>query len=236
MNLIMGRLRSEGWRTSTWFNAWHHQQEDHLLASLIETITISGLPPFWTRGLSRLPLPALLVSDSPTPCFLGFFLGNGFFAGGIDRNRQLAVVRVVAQRFRRMAGSAIEARELRLFAGAIAMLMAAYALRLALKVKFIDPVQLVSAVRSRLAINQFRNGLSFRHRFAQEFRDITDALAPVYPVILIYDLDRCRPEHVLDVPEAVNFLVSSGNCYVVLGMDRTGLSTASVIASKTLRN
>jgi hypothetical protein len=38
-------------------------------------------------------------------------------------------------------------------------------------------------------------------------------------LILIDDLDRCRPENVLEVLEAVNFLVSSGDCFVVMGME-----------------
>ncbi len=40
-------------------------------------------------------------------------------------------------------------------------------------------------------------------------------------MILIDDLDRCRPEKVREVLEAVNFLCTSGECFVVLGMART---------------
>jgi hypothetical protein len=38
-------------------------------------------------------------------------------------------------------------------------------------------------------------------------------------LIVVDDLDRCSPENVLIVLEAINFLVSSGDCYVVIGMD-----------------
>ena len=38
-------------------------------------------------------------------------------------------------------------------------------------------------------------------------------------VVLVDDLDRCRPSNVLDVLEAVNFLVTSGSCVVIIGMD-----------------
>jgi hypothetical protein len=38
-------------------------------------------------------------------------------------------------------------------------------------------------------------------------------------VILIDDLDRCRPENVLEVLELVNFLVASGECFVIMGLD-----------------
>ena len=37
-------------------------------------------------------------------------------------------------------------------------------------------------------------------------------------VIVIDDLDRCRSELILDMMEAVNFLVSSGSCFVIFGM------------------
>src|SRR5206468_1666617 len=39
-------------------------------------------------------------------------------------------------------------------------------------------------------------------------------------LVFIDDLDRCSPSSVGDVLEAVNFLVSSGDCFVVMGMDR----------------
>ncbi|HEV2844467.1 MAG TPA: P-loop NTPase fold protein, partial [Thermoanaerobaculia bacterium] len=60
----------------------------------------------------------------------------------------------------------------------------------------------------------------FRHQFAAEFRDITHALNPRTMVVMVDDLDRCKPEMVLEVLESINFLVSSGDCYVVLGMAR----------------
>jgi hypothetical protein len=39
-------------------------------------------------------------------------------------------------------------------------------------------------------------------------------------VILIDDLDRCQPEDVLKILEAVNYLASAGPCTIVIGMDR----------------
>ena len=38
-------------------------------------------------------------------------------------------------------------------------------------------------------------------------------------VIFIDDLDRCQPEKVVETLEAVNFLVTAGECAVVMGMD-----------------
>src|SRR5262249_1349591 len=31
-----------------WFNAWHHQREESLLASLLESIRLTATPPVWT--------------------------------------------------------------------------------------------------------------------------------------------------------------------------------------------
>jgi hypothetical protein len=74
---------------------------------------------------------------------------------------------------------------------------------------------------------------SFRQKFAVEFRDFTRALGPRRPLaIFIDDLDRCLPSNVRDVLEAVNFLVSSGDCFVVLGMDRLQVQRAVGLSFK----
>ena len=45
-------------------------------------------------------------------------------------------------------------------------------------------------------------------------------MKPYRMVIIIDDLDRCRPEHVVDTLEAINFLADAGDCYVVMGIAR----------------
>jgi KAP-like P-loop domain-containing protein len=59
-----------------------------------------------------------------------------------------------------------------------------------------------------------------RQNFADEFRDVTESLKPRKLLVLVDDLDRCRPQNVAEVLEAINFLVSAGDCYVVMGMER----------------
>ncbi len=46
MNLITQDLRRYGTRP-VWFNAWHHQKEEHLLAALLENIRGQAVPPLW---------------------------------------------------------------------------------------------------------------------------------------------------------------------------------------------
>ena len=62
---------------------------------------------------------------------------------------------------------------------------------------------------------------SFRSRFAREFFEAVEALGPGRRItIFIDDLDRCQPEQVRQTLEAVNFLISSAGCFVVLGIAR----------------
>jgi Cdc6-like AAA superfamily ATPase len=83
----------------------------------------------------------------------------------------------------------------------------------------LNPSVLLKSINGKSNAKQLRDQSSFRHQFAKEFEDVTRALKPYQMVIIIDDLDRCNPDAVLEVLEAVNFLVSSGECYVVLGMD-----------------
>ena len=46
MNLLRADLRQNGIRP-IWFNAWHHQSEEHLLASLLQHLVTQAVPPWW---------------------------------------------------------------------------------------------------------------------------------------------------------------------------------------------
>jgi hypothetical protein len=45
-------------------------------------------------------------------------------------------------------------------------------------------------------------------------------------VIIIDDLDRCKPEQIVTILEAVNFLTSSGECIVLMGMEERRVKEA----------
>jgi hypothetical protein len=53
-------------------------------------------------------------------------------------------------------------------------------------------------------------------------------------VIIIDDLDRCQPDAVLQVLEAVNYLVAAGPCFVVLGVDRGQIEHAVGLGFKDI--
>ena len=59
----------------------------------------------------------------------------------------------------------------------------------------------------------------FRQRFANELREVTNALDNNNLVVIVDDLDRCTPQNVLTVLEFINFLVTAGDLFVVMGIN-----------------
>jgi hypothetical protein len=57
MSFLLGDLKKARF-LPVWFNAWHHQSEEQLLAALLESIRQQGLPPWWhvDNGIFRLRL------------------------------------------------------------------------------------------------------------------------------------------------------------------------------------
>lgn len=100
-----------------------------------------------------------------------------------------------------------------------------------------NPAALLATIGPGKSLKELDAQTSFRDRFSREFGEVTQALGRRPMLILIDDLDRCRPEKVREVLEAVNFLSSSGACFLVLGMDReivehcVGLSFRRVVDS-----
>jgi len=249
-------LLAENRMPTVWFNAWHHQSEDHLLASLLSNIRRQGIPTMWSRAGLRLRVRLLwqrLTAIDP----LGQFLWNWFllllvtllvlgslvlwlatalglvpaipldapavqsklaaFLGGIADCEADAVcaasVEATAARMATVQAGAIPAF-------LISMLPLAKLWNVALATRRFDPGKLMASMMPAARNPNLDEQLSFRHRFGEELRATATALAPLRLVIFIDDLDRCRPENVVAVLEAVNFVVSSAECCVILGLDR----------------
>jgi hypothetical protein len=64
-----------------------------------------------------------------------------------------------------------------------------------------------------------------RWDFAHELHEVTEALRPQRLVVFLDDLDRCRPEQVVQILEAVNFLSLAAPCFIVLGADYQKVET-----------
>jgi hypothetical protein len=97
----------------------------------------------------------------------------------------------------------------------ISMLPLAKLWNVALATRRFDPGKLMASMMPAARNPNLDEQLSFRHRFGEELRATAAALAPLRLVIFIDDLDCRRPENVVAVLEAVNFIVSSAECCVI---------------------
>ncbi|HNB28197.1 MAG TPA: P-loop NTPase fold protein, partial [Alphaproteobacteria bacterium] len=253
-----------------WFNAWHHQSEEHLLASLLSNIRRQGIPGIFTRPGLRLRWRLTLQKLRPHEPIGGFLtswllllLGVALLSGSLAlwlappvpagsipedgkaqaetasastetpaqseaRSAVAAIQGIVCDDDNKDCNQLIEAGAnllLSLKLGAVITLLLGLVplnrlKQVGLITRNFDPAKLMTSVLPASRNPKLDEQLSFRHGFGEELRATIAALAPYRLVIFIDDLDRCRPENVAAVLEAVNFVVSSADCYVVLGMDR----------------
>ncbi|PYS69747.1 MAG: hypothetical protein DMF69_15920, partial [Acidobacteria bacterium] len=225
MNLLRTDLRSYKFRP-VWFNAWHHQKEEYMLASLLENIKLQAVPRWWTmRGILfrgrlllirgwRHWLPLLLLLF-----FIYVMLVYRFGTAGSETTMNALIQNIVVA-FKNPATAATTGSILTLIpllAGIVTFITALWRGITAFGVK---PASLLAGVSRGMSIRGLEAQTSFRQKFAVQFSDVTRALGQRSLLIFIDDLDRCRPDQVVETLEAVNFLTSSGECFVVLGMAR----------------
>jgi hypothetical protein len=105
----------------------------------------------------------------------------------------------------------------------------------ALKAFNVDPAVLLSSTAENFKLKDASAQTSFRSQFAEQFAEVTQAL-PKTMVIVIDDLDRCQPQTVLTVMESVNFLVTSGKCFVMFGMATKRVQAALSLTFREVAN
>lgn len=227
MNLLRADLRSYQFRP-VWFNAWHHQKEEHMLASLLENIKLQAVPRWWTaRGMIfRARLLKIRGWRHWGPLLLLLFLIYVMLIYQIGHHGNeaniAALVKYLLSPFSESSASPAAKGSylslVTLLAGVAAFLGAVWRGITAFGVK---PASLLAGVSRGVSIRGLEAQTSFRQKFAVEFNDVTQALGQRSMLIFIDDLDRCRPENVSETLEAVNFLTTSGECFVAIGMART---------------
>jgi len=92
-----------------------------------------------------------------------------------------------------------------------------------------DSTKLMAGVTRIFGMGAYREQLDFRHRFGQDFKEVCAALRqPGQPGLIVFidDLDRCSGKATLTILEAVNFLVTSGDCSVIMGFDHKHIENA----------
>lgn len=240
MNLLHLDLQRRG-ASTVWFNAWHHRSEDHLFAALMEAIRTEGVPSAWSvRGFGfRLRLlrhrNRQLVAVAGylgilAAMALGFFLAGTWLLGlnlaeQVETFAELHVLIPDLEGLPSWLGSLLSPAN-EAFGPILGFLGAGVALWLWVKATLpfpVKPAALIAQFTSRTSVSGFSERLGFRHHFGKAFGEVATVMrrpTSAGLVIFIDDLDRCHPEHVLSVLEAVNFVVNAGPCIVVLGMDR----------------
>jgi len=234
MNLVAQDLRTFGTR-AVWFNAWHHQKEEHLLAALLEAIRSQAIPTWWRwSGLSfRLRLLWRRVRSDVQSALAVVFLGVVVVAAFqllLDPDDvQEALSALTDTTFGEWLTGALLGKLTALGSFGAGLYAVSLAL-LKLRVITLNPAQLMASMRDRSRVSDLRDQLGFRHRFDREFNSVCHALRTrrtAGMVIMIDDLDRCQPGNVLDILEAVNYLATAGPCFIFLGID-TEKVTSSV--------
>lgn len=230
MNLLMSDLQIHGGH-AIWFNAWHHREEEHLLAALFETIRREAAPNWWSwpgftfrvrlfwRRTKRTLLNLLYLILFTA--IVVFTVRESLPPFHVEElNRMLSkLVELTGEE----AGKTWQSIIATALAGSGGIALVGLWLRGKLVALPANPAKLVSALSRRASLGDFSDKLAFRQKFGEQFGDVCNALLTRRSaglVILIDDLDRCQPGEVLKILEAVNYLVSAGPCVIVLGMDR----------------
>lgn len=239
MNLLRHRLGRDGF-TTVWFNAWHHQSEESLLASLLETIRRTRIAPWWTLDGMRFRLQlsmrralhgregdwvlllsslvAFLVLCRWNP--LGFqwsLEALGAYVDGIGEKGWLKKL---------TDGGALLVTMLPL---GVTLLSFWRIVRKALVVFNAQPSRLLADLAGKTTLRDMSEKVGFREEFRREFSEVALALRHAPLVVFIDDLDRCRPEKVMEILESINFLVTCGPCYFVVAMDKRQITRAIIV-------
>ncbi len=221
MNLLYYDLKKFGF-TPVWFNAWHHQKGEQLLASLYANIRNQAVPGLFSFS-QMIPVGLMFRINLlfrrgvkhwlMTVVLIGVFAASATYlaahssASAVNVNKITEVLGA--------PGFSWETLLIALF-GNVAPLLALFQ---ALRAFGLSPLSLMTTQNDRQA--QGRVDPSARQQFAREFNEVAKSLSLGRMVIFIDDLDRCSKENVVDILEAINFLSVSGDCYIVLGMDET---------------
>ncbi len=220
MNLVRSGLREYGFRT-VWFNAWHHQSEEHFLSSLFEAIRRQGVPKWWTASGIMFYWRLLALRGlrwwAPLLC-LTLVGGLVLSFAGVSPSRlgQLSDMLSRLAKGEASFGGVGLAKALLVLGPLVGFVATLWRL---LDTFGVSATSVTSAFTGRMHVDRLNADPGVRHQFSESLSDVTRALGDRGLVIFIDDLDRCSPQNVTMVLELVNFLMSS-NCYVVLGMAR----------------
>jgi len=240
MQLVCADLKKYS-HSPIWFNAWHHQKQENLFAGLLGAIhsqaapsllTLNGLQfrlhLLWIRSRRHFGAMMLAIIIASCLCSISY---DSFQRGGIQH---LLIILPDVQNVLAKHNIAILLDSI---GGVIATFGAAftalYGLTKGSKIFAANPATLMTDIRGSMSLKTAKEKNDFRDDFANQFGDLTKAL-PYRLVIVIDDLDRCQPAAILEVMETVNYLTSSGDCFVIFGMAKERVLAALGLAFKDI--
>jgi photosystem II stability/assembly factor-like uncharacterized protein len=222
MRMLESELRDKRAAVTVWFNAWHHQKEDQLLACLLEAVQKQAVPPCFTPiGLSfrfdllrvrlfsnvdRLVVTGLTLLAAASSPFWFHLLNAPVWLKGVGLTGLTWVI-----------------------------LQPLFAFKS-------DPEKLIDrsgrsvlrTLKDLLTLPSLIGKSDVRQEFAANLKDVVEALEPQRLVIFLDDLDRCRPEQVVQILEAVNFLSSVSKCFVFIGADYQKVEVLAAMEFETI--
>jgi hypothetical protein len=206
LRMLQSNLKQNRAAVTVWFNAWHYQREDQILAYLLETIQKEAIPVWVTPVGVRFRLNLLLRR----------------LAGNKDR-LTIALLATAALIFAAAGGIPSQPAWQKWIPVGPGLVLSALMWR-ALTAFHSDPEQLAQrsggfltrTLRELASLPSLAGKTDVRRTFAENFHDVVEALKPQRLVIFLDDLDRCRPEQVLQTLEAVNFRFPIRMCGSIL--------------------
>jgi hypothetical protein len=229
MNLVKEEFDARDVHT-VWFNAWHNQKEENLLAALLAAIRNQAVPRLWTVSgfIYRLRVAWRRMGADPNATIaLAVFAIVAFY---IVAKHLDAAARILGDfadwigsiipksdhpQVTKTPGASSDITSIGWSAGGItALVYAGKKLWDLFKPLKSLPADLLSTFSGQSSLKEIDQQLSFRYRFASEFSIFCDTLRrPPHPglVIFIDDLDRCAPKQTVDILEAINFVTSTRN-------------------------
>jgi Cdc6-like AAA superfamily ATPase len=219
MRMLQSELQDKRAASTVWFNAWHHQKEDQLLAYLLEAVQKQVAPSwFGAVGLGfRFNLLRVRMLAS-VERFLAVLVALAF----------LIFHSQIAAKLTPRMGHTTETLSL-----VIVLSFAAGILLNQVRAFSADPQKLLESstksawrfLRDLFLFPSLQGKTDVRQEFEKNLCQVTDALRPQRLVIFLDDLDRCRPEQVVQILEAINFLSSAAPCFIVVGADYSKVET-----------
>jgi hypothetical protein len=228
MRMLESDLKRNRAALCVWFNAWHYQREDLLLAYLLEAIQKNAVPPWMSLVGLRVRFDLLrlrLFSGRDRLALICLCLS--FCTFWLLRRNQLKLLSASRSTFAQWALS--HAPWLAGGAAALALLQLLQNVRAfrSNPEKLAEKTggMIVDTLKELVRMPSLIGKSDVREEFAQNLNDLVKALEPQRLVIFLDDLDRCRSEQVVQILEAVNFLSSAAPCIVILGADYRKVET-----------